>query len=223
MVGGNSNKSAERLIQSRQLLDEHAVLEDRRLLGQRLRQERRLLGLSQEELANSLGIHRRTQANYELGKTVPFMTYFQGLRRLGLDATYIQTGTRSSPIDEESSAAERLFLALCDELQIPLPKVYAAINGAAGARIIYSEFQGYVRGLMQASPLLNTKNKLLVLDRNILVDIIDGLESYLNSMGRKAPPLQKAHAIASMYRDFSEKGEIDLKMLEAIARSIPEV
>lgn len=244
MVGKGNKAANERLVRARQLVDEHRalglpatpvaveearlllaegrVLEDRQLIGERLRQERRLLGLSQEELANSMGLHRRTQANYESGNTVPPKAYFQALRRLGLDTTYVQTGTRSSPIDAASSAAERLFLALCDALQIPLPKVYAAINGAAEARIVSSEFQGYVRGLMQASPLLNTKNKLLVLDRNILVDIIDGLESYLHSIDRRVSPLQKAHAIASMYRDFSEKGEIDFKVLEAIARSIPE-
>jgi hypothetical protein len=75
---------------------------------------------------------------------------------------------------------------------------------------------------MRASPLLNSKNKLLVLDRDILVDIIDGLERYLHSIDKRVSPLQKAHAIASMYRNFSEKGEIDLEMLEAAARSIPE-
>lgn len=191
-------------------------------LGERLRQERRRLGLTQEDLANSTGIHRRTQANYELGKTAPDMSYFQALRRVGLDATYVQTGTKSSPSDDQSSATERLFLALCDALQIPLEKVYAAINGAVDSRMISLEFQGYVIGLMRASPLLSSKNKLLVLDRDILVDIIDGLERYLHSIDKRVSPLQKAHAIASMYRDFSEKGEIDLEMLEAAARSIPE-
>lgn len=191
-------------------------------LGERLRQERRRLGLTQEDLASSTGIHRRTQANYERGKTAPDMAYFQALRRIGLDATYVQTGTKSSPSDEQSSATERLFLALCDALQIPLEKVYAAINGAAEARMVSLEFHGYVSGLMRASPLLNSKNKLLVLDRDILVDIIDGLERYLHSIDKRVSPLQKAHAIASMYRDFSEKGEIDLEMLEAAGRSIPE-
>ena len=191
-------------------------------LGERLRRERKRLGLTQEELASCTGIHRRTQANYELGKTAPDMAYFQALRMVGLDAKYVQTGTKNSPGDERSSAAERLFLALCDELQIPLEKVYAAINGAAEARMASSEFQGHVGRLLHSSPLLNSKNKVLVLDRDILVDIIDGFERRLEAMNKRVSPLQKAHAIASMYRDFCEKGEIDAEMLEAGARSIPE-
>lgn len=191
-------------------------------LGERLRQERRRLGLTQEDLASCTGIHRRTQANYERGKTAPDMAYFQALRRVGLDAKYVQTGTKSSPNDEQSSAAERLFLALCDALQIPLEKVYAAINGAAEVRMTSLEFQGYVGSLMRSSPLLNSKSKVLVLDRDILVDIIDGFERCLDAMNKRVSPLQKAHYIASMYRDFGEKGEINAEMLKAGARSIPE-
>lgn len=198
------------------------VGENHSTLGERLRQERLRLGLTQEELANCTGIHRRTQANYELGKTAPDMAYFQALRRVGLDPTYIETGTKSSPSDEQSSATERLFLALCDALQIPLEKVYAAINGAAEVRMASSEFQRYVGSLIHSSPMLNSKNKVLVLDRDILVDIIDGFERCLEAMNKRVSPLQKAHYIASMYRDFCEKGEIDTEMLEAGARSIPE-
>jgi transcriptional regulator with XRE-family HTH domain len=198
------------------------VGENHSTLGERLRQERLRLGLTQEELANCTGIHRRTQANYELGKTAPDMAYFQALRRVGLDPTYIETGTKSSLSDEQSSATERLFLALCDALQIPLEKVYAAINGAAEVRMASSVFQGYVGSLINSSPMLNSKNKVLVLDRDILVDIIDGFERCLKAMNKRVSPLQKAHYIASMYRDFCEKGEIDTEMLEAGARSIPE-
>lgn len=198
------------------------VGENHNRLGERLRQERRRLGLTQEELANSAGIHRRTQTNYELGKTEPDMAYFQALRRVGLDATYVQTGTKSSPGDEQSSATERLFLALCDALQIPLDKVHSAISGAASGAA-HSEFHGHIKTLMGSSLVLNSKNKVLVLDRDVLVDIIDGFERCLEALNKRVSPLQKAHAIASMYRDFSAKGSIDAEMLEARARSTPGV
>jgi transcriptional regulator with XRE-family HTH domain len=192
-------------------------------IGGRLRQERKRVGLTQNELAEKMSVHRLTQINYESGSTEPPPSYIQALRRVGIDDRYVQTGNKSSPSEELSNATERLFMALCDALQIPLDKVHVAINGAAAAGASHSEFQGQIRNLVHASPLLNARNKVLVLDRDILVDIVEGLERCLISMDKRVSPLQKAHAIASMYRDFSEKGEIDVEMLEARARSIPGV
>lgn len=159
--------------------------------------------------------------NYESGSTEPPPSYIQALRGFGIDDRYVQTGTRGDQDEGQSYTTERLLLALCDALQIPLDRVHAAISAAAGAT--HSEFQGAIRNLMHSSQLLNSKNKVLVLDRDILVDIIDGFERCLEAMSKSVSPLQKAHAIASMYRDFSEKGEIDAEMLEARARSIPGV
>lgn len=159
--------------------------------------------------------------HYESGATEPPPSYIRALRGLGIDDRYVQTGIRSGQSEEQSNATERLFMALCDALQIPLDKVHSAISGAASG-VAHSEFQGHVRTLMHSSVLLNSKNKVLVLDRDILVDIIDGFERCLEAMNKRVSPLQKAHYIASMYRDFGEKGEIDAEMLEAGARSIPE-
>lgn len=193
-------------------------------VGGRLRLERKRIGLTQEDLADAVGIHTRTQANYELdrGRSGPGMAYFEALRRIGIDAAYVQTGTKSSPSDERSVTTERLFLALCDALQIPLDNVHSAISGAA-AGATHSEFQGHICALINSSLLLNSKYKVLVLDRDVLVDIIDGFERCLEAINKRVSPLQKAHAIASMYRDFSEKGSIDVEMLEARARSTPGV
>jgi len=193
--------------------------------GGRLRLERKRVGLTQEELAAMTGVHTRTQANYELdrGRSGPGTAYFEALRKTGIDIAYVQTGSRTAQDSDlgRARAAERLLMALGQALQIPLDKVHLAISLAADAK--HHELQGQISNLIGSSPLLNSKNKVLVLDRDILVDIIDGLERRLEAMNKSVSPLQKAHAIASMYRDFSEKGEIDVEMLEASARSIPGV
>ena len=160
--------------------------------------------------------------HYESGATEPPPSYIRALRGFAIDDRYVQTGIRSGQREEQSNATERLFMALCDALQIPLDKVHSAISGGASGAA-HSEFQGHVRTLMHSSVLLNSKNKVLELDRDILVDIIDGFERCLEAMNKRVSPLQKAHAIASMYRDFSAKGLIDAEMLEARARSIPGV
>lgn len=191
-------------------------------VGGRLRFERRRIGYTQNDLAQEAGISRLTQINYESGATTRLpASYIQTLRGLGIDDKFVQTGIRHSQGEEQALATERLFLAFCDALQIPLDKVYSAISGAASG-ITYFEFQEQIRKLMHSSPLLNAKNKVLVLDRAILVDIIDGLERSLAAKNKKVSPLQKAHAIASLYLYFTEKGEVDVEMLESAARSIPE-
>ncbi len=188
-------------------------------VGGRLRQERKRLGLTQVAVATQLGIHRLTQMNYESGATEPPPSYFEALRRFGFDDRYIQTGIRDDQGSVQLQASERLLLTLCDELHIPLEKVHAAIKGASAA----GELQHHVANLLGSSPVLNAKNKVLVLDRDMLVDIVDGLERALAAMNKRVSPRQKAHAVASLYRMFAERGEIDPEMVTSCARSIPEI
>lgn len=77
-------------------------------------------------------------------------------------------------------------------------------------------------GLLGASPLLNANNKVLVLDREVMVDVLEGLESGLAAANKQVSPLQKAHAVASLYRIFAERGEIDPEMIASSVRSLPE-
>jgi len=64
-------------------------------IGIRLAQERRKLGLSQEELAKLADSTNQSQSNYELGKRYPNAKYFALIANLGADIQYIVTGLRS--------------------------------------------------------------------------------------------------------------------------------
>ena len=158
--------------------------------------------------------------NYESGATEPPPSYLQALRNLGFDDRYVQTGIRGDQVEAQSHAAESLLLSICSALHIPLEMVHDAARTAAGGAT-HAELQREIAALLGASPVVNTANKVLVLDRDILVDIVDGLDRALVALNKTASSLQKAHAVASLYRICAERGEVDQEMVEACARSIP--
>lgn len=190
-------------------------------IGDRLRQERKRIGLTQAELSAATGIHARTQANYELnrGKSGPGIGYFEALRKTGIDVTYVTTGVKSLPGDGLKMAAERLLMAFGEILQVPFETVQDAISRAAD--MPSHEVHRQAQRLFDGSPVLVAKNTILKLDRDVLVDIIEGVERALLSAERSATPLRKAHTIARLYEMFSTKGEIDLEILEAAVRVMP--
>lgn len=58
----------------------------------RLRQERKRLGLSQEKFATLGGVTRDTQMNYESGSRKPDSDYMIALAIVGVDVLYLLTG-----------------------------------------------------------------------------------------------------------------------------------
>ncbi len=61
--------------------------------GERLREERKRLGLSKVDFANMLGIHRNTQGNYEAGREPP-IPYLLAVQDAGVDVAYVMEGER---------------------------------------------------------------------------------------------------------------------------------
>ncbi len=62
--------------------------------AKRFRKERKKLGLTQEELANKLGISKRTISNWETGQTKPFLNE---IVKEGIDIGYLITGIPTNP------------------------------------------------------------------------------------------------------------------------------
>lgn len=80
------------------------VLDDRRALGERIRQLRTLLGLSQEALAERSGLHPTQVQRIEQGKLDPRLSTLGSLSRgLGIDLSdLMRLGSRSgsTPTDQ---------------------------------------------------------------------------------------------------------------------------
>lgn len=63
--------------------------------GDRLREVREHLKISQQEMANRCGISLRSQRNYEKGERSPDSEYMAALSGQGIDVTYLLTGNKT--------------------------------------------------------------------------------------------------------------------------------
>ncbi|WP_025856094.1 helix-turn-helix domain-containing protein [Pseudomonas sp. CHM02] len=64
-------------------------------IAQRLREERKRLGLTQEELGTLGGVKVNAQSIYERGLRVPNAIYLASIATGGVDVLYILTGGRT--------------------------------------------------------------------------------------------------------------------------------
>ena len=64
-------------------------------ITQRLREERKRLGLTQEELAIIGGVKVSAQSIYERGVRVPNAIYLANIAKAGVDVLYVVTGKRA--------------------------------------------------------------------------------------------------------------------------------
>lgn len=71
-------------------------MDEPKLIGFRLKNERKRLNLSQEEFGLIGGVKKLAQANYESGKRCPDAIYLASVSRAGVDINYIISGVYSS-------------------------------------------------------------------------------------------------------------------------------
>lgn len=62
--------------------------------GDRLRLERKRIGMSQEEFGRACGVVRKSQISYEAGTRSPNADYLLCAHRQGVDVTFLITGER---------------------------------------------------------------------------------------------------------------------------------
>lgn len=68
------------------------------MIGERLRDERERLGLTQPAFAEAAGSKKRTLIDWEKGVSSPTAVQLAGLAELGVDVLYVITGLRSKPL-----------------------------------------------------------------------------------------------------------------------------
>lgn len=77
-----------------------------------LREERESLGLTQDEVAESAGISKRSYCAYEAGETAPSAKLLSALALMGADVSYLLTGTRGRDVSpSETVLSDRARLA----------------------------------------------------------------------------------------------------------------
>jgi len=80
-------------------------------IGDRLKEERERLKLSQTSLADAAGTTKKTQIDYEKNKTQPKANYLAAVAAFGVDVAYVITGIRLENV--ASTPTELAFLRNC--------------------------------------------------------------------------------------------------------------
>jgi len=88
-------------------------------IGDRLKQERRALGLNQAEIAALASQVPKSQQRYEAGTRSPDAEYLSIVARHGVDVLYVLTGTRAAslPLPDSKNFPPRLRQRLSDAIE----------------------------------------------------------------------------------------------------------
>lgn len=68
------------------------------MFAERLKEERTRLEMSQTDFAKSCGIKRNAQIKYEKSERNPDSDYLEKAHKIGVDVSYLITGTRTQPV-----------------------------------------------------------------------------------------------------------------------------
>ena len=83
-------------------------------IGDRLKEERERLHLSQTSLAESAGTTKKTQIDYEKNNTPPKANYLAVIATYGIDVAYVITGQRLE--NSATTPVELSYLRICRKL-----------------------------------------------------------------------------------------------------------
>lgn len=85
--------------------------------AERLREERKRVGLTQTDMAAAGGVQKNAQSLYEKGERAPSADYLQKLVNTGIDVPFLFTGHRTGPVRSGPAPAPA---ATDDSISIPL-------------------------------------------------------------------------------------------------------
>lgn len=165
--------------------------------GARIREERLSLRLTQEAFARQLGVHRKTQGNYESGAREPDAAYLAAASKAGVDIGYVLTGERASGTHR---ALVHLVGVIFDALCLtPYEKEFDRV-----CQLAYEENLALWRGegikeeADRAAEAIIRKSPLF-LEESVLTDLVERLEFVLESKAIKLTPAAKARSILHLY------------------------
>lgn len=182
---------------------------DQSVFGERIRDERKRLSLSQTELAQRVGISMRTQRNYETGTRVPDASYLAAVGKLGVDVGLVVTGARTgAPL----VALQKLVEELAARIGVPP----AALKTLYAARLA-SEEEVMDREPWPWNPhyVCETRTENQV-NAELLAAALETLEGHLKARGATLSSVKKAHAVAVLYRYLSKVGPPDSSVLDSL-------
>ncbi|KRC32041.1 MULTISPECIES: helix-turn-helix transcriptional regulator [unclassified Lysobacter] len=111
--------------------------------GDRLRQERKRLGLTQQQMADIGGVRKQAQLKYEAGQSSPNAEYLALVQMHGVDVQFVLTAAPSSALAGDEAELLRRFRTATPELRAAALAVLAT-SVSAPATVISGGEQGQV-------------------------------------------------------------------------------
>jgi len=205
-------------------------------MGQRLRQERKRLALSQSEFAKVVGVHLNTQSRYERGEREPDVSYLAAASKIGVDVTYVLTETRRNVrnfgVDEFNMAHFGLAVAKLNRIT---PYQILGVVGAANSTmnkpryknlssdesvVAYEEaFLLAVAELFSNMPPQRNGDLTAIsedVDGSILSTVLVNIDSVCTTSRIELSSRKKAGAAAMLYRIFKAGGKVNPKIIEEV-------
>ena len=112
-------------------------------ISERLLEERKRLGLNQDQMAEIGGVAKRTYCNYESGEREPMASFFAAIAAAGADVQYILTGMRAMQSVETLSPRKK---ALLDNYENTDDRGREAIEQLASAQAEYQPTKKQAKG-----------------------------------------------------------------------------
>lgn len=97
-------------------------------VGERVKEERKRLGLSQAELAQACGFNTRAVKAAEGNENWPSGPLLAGMQRMGMDVVYLLSGDRNTALDP----AELTLLTAWRNAEEPVRQMVMAMLGGIG-------------------------------------------------------------------------------------------
>lgn len=185
-------------------------------VGGRIAQQRKLLALSQSDFAKRVGVSLSSQKRYENGEREPDTNYLHSLRSLGVDVTFVLTGSTES--DEESDRVINGLIGLLRAVGARIGSPPEAVDLAWQEAMENPDV--FRRGGVVQQPFVDAifEGTRLDVDVPLLTTILEGVEFAGSRLERPLVPETKARVVALLYRAFQPSGRIDCAMIdEAVA------
>jgi transcriptional regulator with XRE-family HTH domain len=104
-------------------------------LGSRLKEERKRLGLSQQEFGSIGGVEANAQGKYESGERIPRSDYLAELGKKGVDVLYVLSGKRTPMSADSLNDTERAIIthyrALSEDDQEAISQLATSLSECA--------------------------------------------------------------------------------------------
>lgn len=201
--------------------------------GERIRDARVNLGLTQSEFAKRCGVHRQSQVNYELDRRHPSEAYLDALEKIGIDSIYIMTGAYRSEHYLYPELYNYLIFALLNELGYSKEeagqclqlferklKEIAPIDESSDETHAWTKDVASIL-FKDSSKISDLVNNAAELDSALLGEVLTSVDSELLRHPGTLSSEKKGRLVASTYRNAKVQGKIDLKLLaEAVSLAV---